>query len=59
MDKQGTDNKAKQLNPNNPASGPGHDAGYHGNQEKPTLDNKSDQQNPNNMKTSNPNNPKK
>ena len=58
MDKQATDNSAKQQNPNNPASGPGHKAGYQGNQEKATMDNKSDQQNPNNMKTSNPNNPK-
>lgn len=51
MDKQAQDNRAKQLNPNNPASGPGHQTGYHGNNEKATMDNKSDQQNPNNSAT--------
>lgn len=58
MDKQSNDNRGKQLNPNNPKSGPGHDSGYHGNSQKTTMDNKSNQQNPNNKATSNPNKPK-
>lgn len=48
MDKQVKDNRAKQLNPNDPQSGPGHQAGYQGNTEKAALDNKGNQQNPNN-----------
>jgi hypothetical protein len=59
MDKQEkqqvTDNRAKQLNPNNPESGPGHQAGWHGNTEKASMDKKSNQQNPNHERT----NPKK
>lgn len=51
MDKKATDNKANQQNPNHEKSGPGRDAGYHGNTEKPTMDNKSNQQNPNHEAT--------
>lgn len=55
MDKQGHDNRGKQLNPNNPAAGPGHQAGFQGNTEKAAMDNKANQQNPNHQTT----NPKK
>lgn len=51
MDKQAQDNSAKQQNPNNPASGPGHQTGWQGNPEKAAMDNKSNQQNPNHEAT--------
>lgn len=47
-EKQKTDNSAKQQNPNNPASGPGHKTGYHGTADKADLDNHGKQLNPNN-----------
>ncbi|CAG7820456.1 unnamed protein product [Allacma fusca] len=50
MDKNATDNRSKQLNPNNPGSGEGRSAGYHGNKCKANLDNHSDQMNPNTHK---------
>lgn len=51
MDKQATDNRANQLNPNNPVGGQGHAAGFHGNREKAAMDNKANQQNPNHGST--------
>lgn len=53
MDKQAQDNRAKQLNPNNPSGGGvgNRPAGYHGNTEKETMDNKANQQNTNNAAT--------
>ena len=47
---KGKDNRPNQCNPNNFTTGPGHDAGYHGDKEKTTMDNKAGQQNPNNPK---------
>ncbi|CAG7659396.1 unnamed protein product [Allacma fusca] len=46
MDKNATDNRSKQLNPNNPGSGEGRSAGYQGDKSKANLDNHSDQKNP-------------
>jgi len=48
MDKKATDNRANQCNPNNPATGPGRDAGYKGTADKPDLNNHGNQTNPNN-----------
>lgn len=42
------DNRGDQLNPNNPKSGPGHDAGYKGTGDKADKDNHGNQVNPNN-----------
>ncbi|CAG7678979.1 unnamed protein product [Allacma fusca] len=47
LDKASLDNRAKQLNPNNPASGPGRPAGYQGAGTKLDLDNHANQLNPN------------
>lgn len=53
MDKQAQDNRAKQLNPNNPGGGGvgNRPAGNQGNPEKAAADNKANQQNPNNAAT--------
>lgn len=40
-------NRAKQLNPNNPESGPGHEAGYKGDGTQKDKDNHANQLNPN------------
>lgn len=45
------DNKANQINPNHPQTGPGKESGYHGNADKAALDNKSNQQNSNHQPT--------
>ncbi|CAG7730377.1 unnamed protein product [Allacma fusca] len=49
-DKATLDNRSKQLNPNNPQSGPGRNAGSQGEKSKPDKDNRSNQLNPNNWR---------
>jgi len=46
MDKDQIDNRANQMNPNHPKTGPGHNAGYKGDKSKANLDNHAQQLNP-------------
>jgi len=48
LDKAALDNRANQLNPNHPPSGPGRPAGYRGTATKFDVDNHANQLNPNN-----------
>lgn len=47
-------NRANQSNPNHPSTGPGHAAGYKGNNDKANLDNHGNQLNPNNVRHQQP-----